>query len=126
VAAGEAGADQPEDQFAEAIRYALSRREGLTLFLDDGRVELDDNIVERSMRPLLLTWKKALFARSDGGAEYLPLISSLVETCKLNDIDPQAFLAEVITRIVNGHPNSRIDDLMPRAYPAQPVLGNVV
>ena len=112
-------------KLAEAIRYALSRWEGLTLFLDDGRVELDNNIVERSIRPLALTRKNALFAGSDGGAEHWAVIASLVETCKLNDIDPQAYLADVITRIVNGHPNSRIDDLMPWAYPAQRILSNV-
>ncbi|MFG1185983.1 MULTISPECIES: IS66 family transposase [Xanthobacter] len=112
-------------KLAEAIRYALSRWEGLTLFLDDGRVELDNNIVERSIRPLALTRKNALFAGSDGGAEHWAVIASLVETCKLNGIDPQAYLADVITRILNGHPNSRIDDLMPWAYPAQPALSNV-
>lgn len=66
--------------------------------------------------------KKALFAGSDSGAEHWAVIASLVETCKLNGIDLQAYLAEVITRIVNGHPNSRIDDLMPWAYPAPPSL----
>ncbi|MFG1240734.1 transposase, partial [Xanthobacter autotrophicus DSM 597] len=75
-------------KLAEAIRYALSRWQGLTLFLDDGRVELDNNIVERSIRPLALTRKNALFAGSDGGAKHWAVIASLVETCKLNSIDP--------------------------------------
>lgn len=79
-------------KLAEAIRYALSRWEGLTLFPDDGRVELDNNIVERSIRPLALTRKNALFAGSDGGAEHWAVIASLIETCKLNGIDPQAYL----------------------------------
>ena len=65
-------------KLAEAIRYALSRWEGLTLFLDDGRVELDNNIVERSIRPQALTRKNALFAGSDGGAEHWAVIASLV------------------------------------------------
>lgn len=112
-------------KLAEAIRYALSRREGLTLFLDDGRIELDNNSVERSIRPLALTWKNALFAGSDAGADHWAVIASLVETRKLNAIDPQTYLADVITRIVNGHPNSRIDDLMPWTYPAQPALSQV-
>lgn len=112
-------------KLAEAIRYALSRWQGLTLFLDDGRVELDNNIVERSIRPLALTRKNALFAGSDGGAEHWAVIASLVETCKLNGVAPQPYLADVINRIVNGHPNSRIDDLMPWAYPAQLALSNV-
>ncbi|MDR6955793.1 hypothetical protein J2X65_005176 [Ancylobacter sp. 3268] len=121
---GEAGADQPEDRARRAIRYALSRWQGLTLFLDDGRFKLDNNIVERSTRPCPDP-KDAPFAGSDGGAEYWAVIASLVETCKLNGIDPQAYRADVITRIVNGHPNNRIDDLMPWAYQAQPILGNV-
>ncbi|WP_029006465.1 IS66 family transposase [Azorhizobium doebereinerae] len=112
-------------KLAEAIRYALSRWAGLGLFLDDGRIELDNNIVERSIRPLALTRKNALFAGSDAGAEHWAVIASLIETCKLNGIDPQAYLADVITRIVNGHPNSRIDDLIPWAYHAKPVLSDV-
>lgn len=112
-------------KLAAAIRYALSRWPGLSLFLDDGRIELDNNVVERSIRPLALTRKNALFAGSDGGAEHWAVIASLVETCKLNSIDPQAYLTNTTTRIVNGHPNSRIGELLPRAYLAQPVLSNV-
>lgn len=112
-------------KLAEAIRYALSRWPGLGLFLDDGRIELDNNIVERSIRPLALTRKNTLFAGSDGGAEHWAVIASLVETCKLNNIDPQAYLADAITRIVSGHPNSRIDELLPWPYPAQPALSDV-
>ena len=100
-------------KLAEAIRYALSRWAGLTLFLDDGRIEIDNNTVERSIRPLALTRKNTLFAGSDGGAEHWAVLASLIETAKLNDIDPQAYLTDVITRIVQGHPQSRIDELMP-------------
>ena len=107
-------------KLAEAIRYALSRWEGLTRFLDDGRVEIDSNIVERAIRPIALNRKNALFAGSDGGGEHWAIIASLIETCKLNDVDPQAYLADVITRIVNGHPNSRIDELLPWAYRRSP------
>lgn len=103
-------------KLAEAIRYALSRWKGLTLFTDDGRIEIDNNIVERSIRPIALTRKNALFAGSDGGAEHWATIASLIETCKLNDVDPQAYIADVLTRIVAGHLNSRIDDLLPWAY----------
>ena len=71
-------------KLADAIRYALSRWEGLTRFLDDGRIELDTSPVERSIR------KNALFAGSDGGAEQCAVIASLIETCKLNDVDPLA------------------------------------
>ena len=100
-------------KLAEALRYALSRWTGLTIFLDDGRIELDNNIVERSIRPLALTRKNSLFAGSDGGADHWAILASLVETAKLNDIDPQAYIASVITRIVAGHPQSQIDELMP-------------
>jgi transposase len=112
-------------KLAEAIRYALSRWQGLSLFLDDGCVEIDSNTVERSIRPLALTRKNALFAGSDGGAEHWAVIASLVETAKLNGVEPHAYLADVIARIVSGHPNSRIDELLPWAYPAQAALRDV-
>jgi hypothetical protein len=112
-------------KLAEAIRYALSRWQGLSLLLDDGCVEIDSNTVERSIRPLALTRKNALFAGSDGGAEHWAVIASLVETAKLNGVEPHAYLADVIARIVSGHPNSRIDELLPWAYPAQAALRDV-
>lgn len=112
-------------KLAEAIRYALSRWDGLGLFLDDGRIEIDNNVVERTIRPLALTRKNALFAGSDGGAEHWATIASLIETCKLTGVDPQAYLADVITRIVNGHPQNRIDELLPWEYAATPPLRNV-
>src|SRR5271163_2696581 len=68
-------------KLAEAIRYALSRWEGLTRFLDDGRIELDNNTVERSIRPITLNRKNALFAGSDGGADHWAAIATLIETC---------------------------------------------
>ena len=102
--------------FRCSIRYALSRWEGLTRFIDDGRVEIDSNVVERSIRPIALNRKNALFAGSDGGGEHWAVIASLIETCKLCDVEPHAYLTNVITKIVNGHPNSQIDDLSPWAY----------
>jgi transposase len=112
-------------KLAEAIRYALSRWDGLTRFLDDGRIEIDSNVVERSIRPIALNRKNALFAGSDGGAEHWAVIASLIETCKLNTIDPYAYLADVISKIVNRHPNSRINELLPWAYPAVQLLKDV-
>ena len=106
-------------KLAEAIRYALSRWKGLTLFIDDGRVEIDNNVVERSIRPIALNRKNSLFAGSDGGAEHWATVASLIETCKLNGVDPQAYLADVLTGIVNGHRNSRVDELLPWAYAAK-------
>ena len=83
---------------------------------------MDSNTVERSIRPLALTRKNALFAGSDRGGSHWAVIASLVETCKLNGVDPQAYLADVITRIVGGHPQSRLDKLLPWAYPTIPGL----
>ena len=105
-------------KLAEAIRYALSRWRGLCLFLDDGRIEIDSNPVERTIRPLALTRKNALFAGSDAGAGHWAVIASLIETCKLNAVEPYHYLADVISRIVDRHPNSRLDDLLPWAYKA--------
>jgi transposase len=104
---------------AEAIRYGLNHWDGLTCFLDDGRIELDTNIVERGMRPIALNRKNALFAGHDVGAENWAAIASLVETCKLHGADPQPYFADVLTKLVNGWPNSRIDELMPWAWAAQ-------
>ena len=69
--------------------------------------------------------KNALFAGSDGGAENWATVASLVETCKLNDVDPQAWFADTLTKIVNGHPNAKIDELMPWAYTPQVTLRDV-
>jgi transposase len=112
-------------KLAEAIRYGLSRWDGLTRFLADGRIEIDSNVVERSIRPIALNRKNALFAGSDGGGEHWAVITSLIETCKLIGVDPNAYLTDVITKIVNGHPNSRINDLLPWAYPSTPSLRDV-
>ena len=98
----------------------------MTRFIDDGRIEIDSNTVERSIRPIALNRKNALFAGSDAGAEHWATIASLIETAKLNDVEPMAYLTDVITRVVNGHPNGRIDDLMPWAYAEKPIIKAVV
>lgn len=84
-----------KSKLAEAIRYALSRWQGLTRFLDDGRIEIDSNVVERAIRPLALGRKNHFFAGSDGGAEHWAVLASLIQTCKRNDVDPQAYMADV-------------------------------
>ena len=94
-------------RIAQAIRYALKHWAGLTVFLDDGRVEIDSNAVERSIRPIALNRKNALFAGSDQGGVHWAVIASLVETCKLNAVDPQAWLAGTLTRLVNRRPATR-------------------
>ena len=107
-------------KIAEAIRYGLNRWQGLCRFLDDGRIEIDSNTVERSIRGLALTRKNALFAGHDRGAEGWAMIASLLETCKLNAVDPLAWTTDVLTKLVNRWPASRIDELMPWAYVKSP------
>ena len=85
-------------KLAEAIRYTLSHWNGLTRFIDDGRIEIGSNTVERSIRPIALNRKNALFAGSDAGARHWATIASLIETAKLNDVEPMAYIIDVITR----------------------------
>jgi hypothetical protein len=103
----------PKGALADAIRYALARWGALSRFLDDGRIELDNNIVERAIRPIALGHKNHLFAGSDGGAARWAVIASLVATAKLNDVEPFAYLRDVLERMSNGHPMARLDDLLP-------------
>ena len=98
---------------AEAIRYALNHRDGLERFLDDGHAEIDSNVVERAIRPVVLSRKNALFASGDEGGRRWADLASLVETCKLNGVNPQVYLTDLLTRLVNGWPQSRLDELMP-------------
>ena len=104
---------------AEAIRYALNHWDGLTRFLEDGRIELDNNSVERAMRPVCLSRKNSLFAGSDEGGENWACLASLIETCKLNRVNPQAYFTDLLTRLVNGWPQKRIDELMPWTWAAE-------
>ena len=98
---------------AEAFRYALSRWDGLSRFLDDGHIEIDSNVVERAIRPLALNRKNALFAGSDGGGEHWAILASLIETCKLNAVDPASYLADVFAHFTEGHPVNRLDEFLP-------------
>src|SRR5499427_7064492 len=107
-------------RIADAIRYGLNHWNGLLRFLDDGRIEIDSNTVERSIRGIALDRKNSLFAGHDLGAAGWAMISSLLETCKLNSVDPLAWLTDVLTKLVNLWPASRIDELMPWAYAKKP------
>lgn len=100
----------------EALAYIAKYRDGLRRFLTDGRVEIDNNTVERTIRPIALNRKNALFAGHDAGAENWAVIASLIETCKMNSVDPHAWLAATLTAIVQGHKQSQIDDLLPWNY----------
>jgi len=102
-----------KSKLGDAIRYALSRWDGLARFLDDGRIDLDSNAVERSIRPLALNRKNALFAGSDEGGDNWAVIATLIECCKLNAINPHQWLSETLAKLACGHPAKRVGELMP-------------
>ena len=102
-----------KSKLAEAIRYATSRRAALERFLADGRTEIDSNIVERAIRPQTIVRKNALFAGSDGGGSTWATIATLLQTAKMNSVDPLAWLTQTLDRIANRWPISQIDQLMP-------------
>jgi len=85
----------------------------LILFLTDGRIEMDSNAVERTIRPIALQRKNALFAGNDAGAQNWAMLTSIIETCKLNKVEPRSYLTGVLTAIVNGHKQKHIDQLLP-------------
>ena len=97
---------------AEAIQYALGRWEALTLYCNDGRVEIDNNTAERAIRSVVLGRKNFLFAGSDAGGERAANIYSLIGTCMLNDIEPYAYLRDLLERLPQ-HPINRIEELLP-------------
>ena len=101
-----------KSELAKAIRYALTRWEALVRYVDDGRLEIDNNAAERALRAVALGRKNYLFAGSDAGGERAAALYSLTETAKLNGLDPEAYLRDVLARIAD-HPINRIDELLP-------------
>jgi transposase len=100
------------DDVAKAMDYMLKRWASFTRFLEDGRVCLTNNAAERGLRGIALGRKSWLFAGSDRGGQRAAMMYSLIVTAKMNDVDPQAWLADVLARIA-GHPASRLDELLP-------------
>jgi hypothetical protein len=98
---------------AAAFRYALNRREALTRFVTDGRLEADNNIAENAMRAIALGRKNYLFAGSDTGGDRAAGIYTIIQTAKLNGVNPEAYLKNTLTKIAEGHPINRIVELMP-------------
>ena len=97
----------------QALKYIAKYWNGLNLFLTDGRIEIDNNPVERTIRPIALNRKNALFAGHEAGAQNWAMLASLIETCKLNAVEPHAYISGILTAIVNGHKQSDIEALMP-------------
>ena len=97
---------------AKAINYSLNQWVALTLYCDDGTVEIDNNIAENALRCVSLGRKNFMFAGSDSGGERAAAMYSLIQTCRLNDIDPRAYLCHVLTCIAD-HPINRVDELLP-------------
>jgi len=102
---------------ARAIRYALSRWDALTHYTSDGRLEMTNNAAERAIRPLVLGRKNYLFAGSDSGGVRAAKMYTLIETAKLNGLDPEAYLRDIIACIAD-HPINRIDELLPWTWKA--------
>ena len=98
---------------ADAFRYTIKRRDALTRFVTDGRLEPDNNIAENAMRGIALGRKNYLFAGSDTGGDRAASMYTIVQTAKLNDVNPEAYLRDTLTRIAEGHPINRIGELMP-------------
>ncbi len=109
-----------KSNLAEAIRYALRHWQGLGLFLEDGRLELDTNSIERAIRPIALGRKNSLFAGSDGGAQHWTIVASLVATAKLNGVEPLAWLTDVLERMVSGRIKAHeLERLLPWTWKAE-------
>ena len=103
----------PRSRLGEKLTYIANQWDGLLVFLYDGRVEMDSNFVENRIRPIKLTAKNALFAGHDEGAAAWGRIASLIETCKMNGVEPYAWLKSTLEKIAGGHPQSRIHELLP-------------
>jgi hypothetical protein len=104
-----------KSDLAKAIRYSLVRWEALSRFLSDGRLEMTNNAAERAIRPLTLGRRNWTFLGSDAGGERAAVFYTLIQTCKLNGMNPEAYLADVVARI-GDHPINRIDELLPWSW----------
>ena len=113
-----------KSDLAQAFRYALRRWSSFCLFLEDGRVAIDNNAAERGLRPIGVGRRNWLFAGSHAGGETMARALTLIESAKLNGLNPQAYLTDVLARI-NDHKINRLDELLPWKWkPASPVAAN--
>lgn len=102
----------PKSELAKAMRYLLARWPSFIRYLDDGHLAIDNGAAERALKGPVLGRKNYLFAGSDAGGERAAIAYSLIETCKLNDIEPFAYIQDVLSRIAT-HPVNRLDELLP-------------
>jgi hypothetical protein len=109
---------------AEAFRYAIKRRLALCRFVTDGRLEADNNIAENAMRAIAVGRKNYLFAGADTGGDRAAAIYTIVQTARLNGVNPEAYRKDILTKIADGHPMNKLSELMPWSStgptPAQP------
>jgi len=111
-----------QSALAKAINYTLKHWTGLTTFLDDGTIEVDSNVVERSMKSVALTRKNSMFVGNARGGETFAILASLVNSAKLNGLDPQTRLADILERIVSGRTTiNQLDTLLPWNWSAEQV-----
>jgi transposase len=112
-------------ELAEALRYTIKRRVALTRYATDARLEPDNNIAENAIRGIALGRRNWLFAGSDEGGKRAAAMYSILQTCKLNRVNPEAYLTDTLARIADGHPINRIAELMPWAcQPSTSQTGN--
>jgi transposase len=102
-----------KNALARAIQYALSRWEALMRYAGDGRLSIDNNAAERALRGIAITRKNFLFVGSEAGGERAAILYTVLESAKLNGLDPEAYLADVIDRMAKGHPINRLAELLP-------------
>ena len=105
-----------KSDLGEAMAYMLRRQDGFRLFLDDGRVDIDSNLVENAIRSPAMNRRNALFAGHDEGGRNWARFASLIGTCKMNGVEPYAYLRDLFISLANGHLAKDIDALMPWAY----------
>jgi len=105
-------------ELAQALRYIIKRRTALTRFATDARLEADNNIAENAIRCIALGRRNWLFAGSHSGGERAAAMYSILQTAKLNGVNPEAYLIDTLAKIAAGHPISRISELMPWVYRA--------
>jgi len=119
----QAGRVSRKSELGKAMAYMLTRQNGFCLFLEDGHVDMDSNLVENAIRSPAMNRRNALFAGHDEGGRNWARFASLIGTCKLNGVEPYAYLLALFTKLANGHLSKDIDALMPWVHAkANPAL----